>query len=88
MPGSCGMPVVHAASVRPFAARSALWLAVAFHVASDGSSRGSDASSSGNVHIALRPAVAARTRATSAGAMNDAVLPKSLRMYDATLAIH
>src|SRR5262245_32419540 len=88
MPGSCGAPVVHACSVNPSGARSTLWLAVATHVGSIGSARGSDRSSSGNVHITLRLAVADRTRVTSDAAMNDALLPKLFRMYEATFAIH
>ena len=48
------------------------------------SGAGSDATSSSTFQVVLRLAVAARTRATSAGVTNEPRLPKLLRTYDAT----
>ena len=59
-----------------------------FGIASFGISVGSDASSSGTVQLLFLVMVAARTAATSAGVMSAALLPKLLRTYDATSAIH
>jgi hypothetical protein len=52
---------------------------VTFQVGCAAISTGSEASSSGTVHITLRPAVAVRTRVTSATVVNGPVLPKLLR---------
>ena len=49
---------------------------------------GSDAISSGTVHIDVRPAVAVRTRATSAAVTNPPVLPKLRRVNEDTAATH
>ena len=68
MPAVCALAVVQPASVSAPPAIVLLWLAVAFHVAWTGSGMGSAASISATVQLALRAAVAARTRATSAGA--------------------
>ena len=88
MSGACGVPVVHAASVRPLAARSGLWLAVAFHAGSTGNSRGSETSSSGKVHIVFRFPVVARTRATSAGVTNAARVAEVVADVRRDVAIH
>ena len=87
MPGACGAPELQPRSVAAPAAASAPWLAVSFHCC-ESSSRGSEASSSGRVHGVLRPAVSARTRATSAGVTMPPLLPKLLRTYDAMPATH
>jgi hypothetical protein len=65
-----------------------LWLAVAFHVGCGCSGCGIDAISESRLQSALREEVAARTRATSAGATTGLLFPKLLRTYDATAAIH
>ena len=65
-----------------------LWLAVNFQVASEATCCGSEASRADASHIVFLLAVAARTRATSAGVTNEALLPNALRTYDATLATH
>ena len=65
--------------VKATGAVSALWLAVSFHVDCASSRRGSVGSSSLSVHGALRLAVAARTRATSAAVTNPPALPKLAR---------
>src|SRR6185503_14925569 len=87
MPACCGSPVVHVPAPSAFAAPAGLWLAVAFHAGDAGSSTGSAASISATVHAVFRLPAAARTLATSAGAMSDPVLPKLLRTYDVTAAI-
>ena len=87
MPACAGVPVFHPTSVRPRGELSFAWLAVVFQVAWVWMSTGSNESISSTVQLVFRAAVAARTRATSAGVMNDAVLPKLLRTYDPTDAI-
>src|SRR5690349_15862436 len=67
-----------------------LWLAANFHADKDESKMtglGSEASSSADVQLVLRAAVAWRTRATSAAVTNDPRLPNELRTYEATEAI-
>ena len=71
----------------PPAAAPALSLAATFHP-SVKSGTGSDEVSSGTVQLALRPAVDARTRTTSAGVTTPPRLPKLVRTYNATDAIH
>ena len=75
-PGTtCPAPAARRSSRRRVSGRSpalsVLWLAVAFHDGSTGSSRGSEPSSSAKVHGVLRAVFAARTRATSAGVTNE-----------------
>ena len=74
MPACCP-PAFHPVSASAPVAASALWLAVSFQP-SVKSGAGSDAVNSGSVQSVLRPAFAARTRATSAGVMKPPVLPK------------
>src|SRR5258706_12100299 len=75
MPGFCGSPDVHGWMVKPLGATAGLWLAVAFHEGSRTIGRGSEDSSSGIAQGAFLDADAARTRATSAGAIEAARLP-------------
>jgi hypothetical protein len=71
MPACAGVPVFHPTSVRPRGELSVAWLAVVFHVDWVWMSTGSSESISSTVQLVLRAGVAARTRATSAGVMND-----------------
>src|SRR5690242_10661338 len=87
MPGCCGTPELQPTNVRPAAALSLLWLADTVHVVGCGTATGNVASRSPGVHIVLRLAVAARTRATSLVEMKPPRLPKLLRTYDPTAAI-
>ena len=87
MPACRGAPLVHPAKLTPRAASAELWLAVTFHAGSATSGRGSDDSNSESVHGEVRFDVAVRTFATSDGVTTQ-VLPKPLRTYDATAAIH
>ena len=79
IPGFCGSPDVHGWMVKPLGATAGLWLAVAFHEDSRTIGRGSEASRSRIAQGAFREADAARTRATSPGAMVLARLPNELR---------
>ncbi len=74
--------------VKPLGATAGLWLAVAFHEGSRTIGRGSEDSSSGIAQGAFLDADAARTRATSAGAIEAARLPNELRTYEAIDATH
>ena len=79
MPGACGAPVVQARVVKATGAVSALWLAVSFQDDVASMRLGSVGASSLSVQGALRPAVAARTRATSAEVTKPPALPNAVR---------
>ena len=78
MPGACATPELHWRSVVASLAVWLLWLAVSFHP-SGSPTLGTELITSAVVHGVLRDAVAARTRATSAGATRAARLPNAFR---------
>src|SRR5688572_26064930 len=88
MPGTCGAPVDQPRDVSEKPSSAGLWLAVTFHAAWFSRRLGSVASTAGSVHGFRRLAVAARTRATSAGVTIPPALPNALLVYDATAATH
>ena len=85
IPACCGAPAFQVVNVSASFAASAWWLALTFQP-SVNRAAGSEAISSGTVHIDFRLAVPARTRATSAGTTSPPVLPKLRRTNDAIAA--
>ena len=78
MPGACGCPELQGRSVVASLAVCVLWLAVSFQD-SGSATRGTDAATSAELQGVFRDAVAARSRATSAGWISAERLPKALR---------